>query len=105
MLGVLALAAAAAGAPAHAQRATELFAPAQLRMAESYLEQARAAQAIGEYDRARRLAQQAALDARLAWGMSDSPYLRRSAAEVHERSARLRYELTPFGAGQPGAAR
>jgi len=77
------------------ERATEALAPSQLRMAQTFLEQARAAQALGEYDLARRLAQQAALDARLTWGMTDSAFLRNAASDVYERSARLRYELSP----------
>jgi hypothetical protein len=67
------------------------LAPGQLRMAESLLEQAQAAFAAHDYERARRLAAQAGLDARLAYGMSDSQFLRRDAREVHEQSARLRW--------------
>ena len=67
---------------AHAERATERYAPAQLRMAEDLLERARAAAAIGEVARAGKLAWQASLDARLAWGMTESEQLRAEAAAI-----------------------
>lgn len=75
------------------------FASGQLRMAENMLQQAQAAFAAHDYERARRLATQAGLDARLAYGMSDSQFLRRDAREIHEQSARLRWLTT-----QPAAA-
>jgi hypothetical protein len=62
--------------------ATARYAPAQLRVAQNLLEHARAAAALGEVGRAGKLAWQASLDARLAWGMSESPYLRAEAAAV-----------------------
>lgn len=74
----LALAAAARADPA----ATERYAPAQLRVANDLLERARAAAARGDSALAGKLAWQASFDARLAWGMSDSPHLRSEAAEV-----------------------
>jgi hypothetical protein len=67
------------------------FAPAQLRLAESELQRAREALAQGDYERAQQLAAQAGLDARLAYGMSDSQFLRRDARQLHEQSARLRW--------------
>ena len=62
--------------------ATARYAPAQLRVAQDLLERARAAAALGEVGRAGKLAWQARLDARLAWGMSESPQLRADAAAV-----------------------
>jgi hypothetical protein len=62
--------------------ATERYAPAQLRMGHDLLERARAAAARGEAGLAGHLAWQASLDARLAWGMTDSPALRAEAAEL-----------------------
>jgi hypothetical protein len=67
------------------------FAPAQLRQAEAALRQAQEALLQRDYDRARQLAAQAGLDARLAYGMTDSAFIRRDAAAVHEESARLRW--------------
>ena len=67
------------------------FAPAQLRLAEDVLQRAEEALAQRDFELARRLAAQAGLDARLAYGMTDSAFLRRDAARVHERSARLRW--------------
>jgi hypothetical protein len=61
---------------------TERYAPAQLRVAQALLEQARARAALGEVDKAGRLAWQASFDARLAWGMTESEHLRAEAAEV-----------------------
>jgi hypothetical protein len=68
--------------PAQADPATERYAPAQLRVANDLLESARAAAARGDSALAGKLAWQASFDARLAWGMSDSPQLRSEAAEV-----------------------
>lgn len=72
-----------------AQSVVSEFAPGQLRHAEALLQQARQAAAQGDYERARQLAAQAGLDARLAYGMSDSPFLRRDATRVHRESSGL----------------
>jgi hypothetical protein len=77
--------------PVHGESAVAPFAAAQLRLAQSELRRAEEALAGGDYDLARRLAAQAALDARLAWSMTESGFLRRDAAELHEESARLRW--------------
>jgi hypothetical protein len=42
-----------------------------------------------DYALARQLAAQAHLDARLAWGMTESPFLRREAIEVVRQADRL----------------
>src|SRR5687767_2260 len=68
--------------PAHADPATERYAPAQLSVANDLLERARAAAARGDSALAGKLAWQASFDARLAWGMSESEQLRAEAAEV-----------------------
>jgi hypothetical protein len=81
----------ALSATAAAQSATARFAPAQLRLAEAELQRAEEALSNHDYHRARELAALAGLDARIAYGMSDSQFLRRDAAQVHERSARLRW--------------
>lgn len=65
-----------------AEPATERYAPAQLRMGQDFLERAQAAAASGDEGLAGKLAWQASLDARLAWGMSESPALRADAAEL-----------------------
>ena len=72
----------AAAVPLRAEPATERYAPAQLRMGYDVLERARAAAARGETGLAGQLAWQASLDARLAWGMTESPLLRAEAAEL-----------------------
>jgi hypothetical protein len=77
--------------PASAQSAVADLAPGQLRYAERSLLQAREALAQRDHERARRFAAQAGLDARLAYRMSDSAFLRREAVEIHEASARLRW--------------
>ena len=78
---------------AGAQSVNSEFAPGQLRHAEALLQQAQAAAEEGDYALARQLAAEAGLDARLAYGMSDSPFLRRDATRVHEESAHLREAL------------
>jgi hypothetical protein len=67
---------------AYAEPATERYAPAQLRVARELLESARAAAAAGDLARAGKLAWQASMDARLAWGMTESEHLRAEAAQV-----------------------
>jgi hypothetical protein len=75
---------------ARADPAVAQFAGAQLGVAEAALEEARAALAANDYATARMLAAQAGLDARLAWGMSESASIRRAAAELNRRAERLR---------------
>lgn len=79
---ILVLAGLLAPASAGADTPTERYAPAQLRVARDFLERARAAAASGELGAAGKLAWQASLDARLAWGMTESERLRAEAAEV-----------------------
>jgi len=79
-----------AGAPAlYAEPATERYAPAQMRVAQDFLERAIAAAARGDSARAGKLAWQARLDARLAWAMTESGALRADAAEVGGAASRL----------------
>ena len=66
------------------------FAGGQLDMADAALEQAQAALEKHDYAMVQRLAAQAGLDARLAWGMADSDAVRRAAIEVNRRAERLR---------------
>jgi hypothetical protein len=75
------LLAAAAPTP-NAELATERYAPVQLRVASDFLERARYAATRGDAALAARLAWQASFDARLAWGMTESPHLRAEAAEI-----------------------
>jgi hypothetical protein len=88
---ILAALAALFSVTATAQSATARFAEAQLQMAQAGLQRAEEALASRDYELARRLAAQAGLDARIAYGMSDSRLLRRDAARVHESSAHLRW--------------
>ena len=80
-------------AAARAENATEHYAPVQLRVARELLESARARAALGETERAARLAWQASLDARLAWGMTESELLRAEAAEVGGAASALASRL------------
>jgi hypothetical protein len=89
LAGCLLLAAAA-----HAERATERYAPAQLLVAQDMLERARTAAALGDTARAGRLAWQAGLDARLAWGMTDSDVLRAEAVQIGGAAQALVTNLT-----------
>jgi hypothetical protein len=92
---------AAAGA-ARADSGVAQFAGAQLGMAEAALEQARLALRANDYARGRRLAAQAALDARLAWSMTRSEALRRAAVEVSRRAEQLRFKgLMAAGGASP----
>ena len=65
-----------------AEPPTAQFAAAQLELAQTELDGATGALQMRNYALARRLAAQAHLDARLAWGMTESPFVRRAALEV-----------------------
>lgn len=84
-------------AAALAEAPTERYAPAQLSVARDLLEQARAAFALGDARRAKTLAWQASFDARLAWGMTESRYLRAEAARIGSAASALALRL----AGRP----
>jgi hypothetical protein len=73
--------------------ATERYAPAQISVAQDLLQRARAAAARGDASRAGKLAWQASLDARLAWGMTDSAELRADAARVGGEASALIEDL------------
>ena len=73
--------------------ATERYAPAQISVAQDLLQRARAAAARGDASRAGKLAWQASLDARLAWGMTDSAELRADAARVGGEASALIADL------------
>ena len=74
---------------AGAEAPTERYAPAQLRVAQSLLEHARAAAALGELELAGTLARQASFDAWLARDMTESEHLRAEAAEVRSAATIL----------------
>lgn len=76
-------------AAAHAERATERYAPAQISVAQDLLERARAAAALEQYTTAATYAQQAQVDARIAYGMTDAPALRAEAQAIHGAAAAL----------------
>lgn len=88
-------------ADARAEPPVAQFAGAQLSMAEAALERARAALEVHDYALARRLAAQAGLDARLAWGMTSSQALRHAAVEVNRRAERLRWRGLAAAGGGP----
>jgi hypothetical protein len=87
-LAVLGCAIAASGA-AHAERATEVFAPTQISVARDLLDHARAAESAHDYAQASAYAQEAQVDARLAWGMTDSTALHAEAAQIAGQAAAL----------------
>ena len=92
-------------ASAHAERATERYAPAQLFVARDLLERARAAAALQEFGAAANYAQQAAVDARLAWGMTDLAALRAQAeAILGDAQALTRSSRSPATASYPSAS-
>ena len=76
------VAALAAAQAAHAERATERYAPSQIYVARALLERARAAASLQEFAAAATYAKQAQVDARIAWGMTDAAALRAEAAEI-----------------------
>ena len=80
----------AAGA-ARAELPAAQFAGAQLEMAQAALEQAREALEEQDYAAARGLAAQAGLDARLAWGMSESQAVRRAASQIGREAETVRW--------------
>ncbi|HEX7053623.1 MAG TPA: hypothetical protein VF211_06765 [Burkholderiales bacterium] len=86
---VVAAALALPGAAARAERATERYAPAQIYVARHLLEHARAALAMQEYAAAASYAQQAQVDARIAWGMTDARALRAQAEAILAEAAAL----------------
>ena len=89
---------------AAAEPATARYAPVQLGVAEAALKWAERAMARGEVAAARRLAAQAALDARLTWAMTGSVPLRKAAAEVLRRAMHLNGEPVRLsGEGWAGA--
>jgi len=67
----------------HAQPAAARYAPQELRAAQAKLERAEAAMAREDHVEARLLAEQAEVDARLAWSLAESERARRELAEVN----------------------
>lgn len=91
---VVAAVVALAGPALPAQAGAERYAGVQLELARTYLREAQTAAARGDHAQAGRLAWQASVDARLTWGMTDSPPLREDASEVLRDAASLIGELT-----------
>lgn len=85
--------AAARATVAHVEPAAARYAPQQLRIAQSKLQQAQTAMANEDHERARRLAQQAEVDARLAWSEAESEQARDALAEVQKSIQTLKREL------------
>lgn len=92
------------GAVAHAERATERYAPAQISVARDFLERARAATSLEEYSTARLYAQQAELDARLAWAMTDAAPLRAEAERIAAAAAAFTRALTTSSPARPAGS-
>jgi hypothetical protein len=78
-----------------AELPTAPYAAGQLELAQAELDGARGALEMQDYAMARQLAAQAQLDARLAWAMTDSPFVRRAALEIGMRAERLRLQGSP----------
>jgi len=85
-----------------AEPPTAPYAAAQLAVAESELDRARAALRVNDHAAARQLAEQAQLDARLAWGMTESAFVRRAAIELGRRAERMASRRV-LAAGSAGA--
>jgi hypothetical protein len=99
----VALAVLGAVAAARAEPPTAQFAGAQLLMAQTALEGARAALEQHDYAMARRFAAQASLDARLAWRMTDSEAARHDAVELSRQAETLRWRSV-VGSGSTAAS-
>ena len=85
--------AAARASVAGAQSIGARYAPDQLRMAQTKLQDAEAAMAREDHERARRLAEQASVDARLAQSMAESERMQTAAAEVNQSIRTLKQQL------------
>ena len=83
----------ARAAVAQAQPAAARHAPEQLERAQAKLARAEAAMARYDYDEARRLAEQAAADARVAEAMTDSSRMQAAVAEVDQATRALREQI------------
>lgn len=105
LIPIIALAGAlAASGAAHAERATEVFAPTQISVARDLLDRARAAESAHDYAQASAYAQEAQVDARLAWGMTDSTALHAEAAQIAGQAAALAAE-SGYSAPNAGGGR
>lgn len=76
------------------------YAPLELRTAREQLEQAKRALAEEEYDEARRLAEQALVNAQLAEARSAAEKARQAAAEIQKSIQALQSELQRSTAGR-----
>jgi hypothetical protein len=77
-----------------AQQPAARHAPDQLLSAQRKLAAAEAAARDEKYDEARRLAEEAEADARLAWAIAESSQARQSLKQVQESIATLKQELS-----------
>ncbi len=77
----------------HAQPAAARYAPQELRAAQAKLERAEAAMAAEDYEAAHRLAEQAEVDAKLAWSIAESERARRAVAELNQSIDALNQQL------------
>jgi len=90
---VILCACASASSAADAESAASRYASAQLAAAEAQIDLAERAVAHGDYALARRFVEQAALDARLTWSMTEFRRLRNAAVEVNKRVIRVKGKL------------
>jgi hypothetical protein len=85
--------AAARAKVAQAQPLAAAEAPAELATAQAKLARAEAAMQRGDYDEARRLSEQAEVDAKLAQAVAENVHAQRGAAELEQSIESLRAEL------------
>ncbi|MGQ0750376.1 MAG: DUF4398 domain-containing protein, partial [Betaproteobacteria bacterium] len=85
--------AAARAVVSQVETAGARYAPHQLRIAQNKLARAEAAMANEDHERARRLAEQAEVDARLARSLAESEQAREALAEVQRGTQALKQEL------------
>ena len=76
-----------------AQSVASRYAPAELKVAQDKLVRADAAMARDDWPQARRLAEQAEVDAKFAWSVAENERTRRGTAELAQSIDELKREL------------
>jgi hypothetical protein len=76
-----------------AQPVASRYAPAELKLAQAKLDRAQAAMTREDWPQAKRLAEQAEVDAKFAWSLAESERTRRASAELAQSIDELKREL------------
>jgi Domain of unknown function (DUF4398) len=76
-----------------AQSVGSRYAPAELKVAQDKLGRAEAAMASEDWPQARRLAEEAEVDAKFAWSIAENERTRRASAELAQSIDELKREL------------